>query len=61
MRVDVANGNSLSYATSYKGLIWTLQSTKFQTDVLILLLGNCDMVLEIQWLETLGEIKWDFK
>ena len=29
--------------------------------MLILPLGNCDMVLGIQWLETLGEIKWNFK
>ena len=61
IRVDVANGSSLSYVSACKGLNWTLQGTKFQTDVLLLPLGNCDMVLEVQWLETLGEIKWDFK
>ena len=44
-----------------RGLSWTLQGTRFITDVLLLPLGNCDMVLGIQWLETLGEIKWDFK
>ena len=61
MRVDVANGSSLSCVAECKGLAWTLQGTKFITDVLILPLGNCDMVLGVQWLETLGEIKWDFK
>ena len=61
MRVDVADGNSLSCISACKGLNWTLQGTKFQTDVLLLPLGNCDMVLGVQWLETLGEIKWDFK
>ena len=61
MRVDVANGSSLACVAVCKGLSWTLQGSKFITDVLILPLGNCDMVLGIQWLETLGEIKLDFK
>ena len=61
MRVDVVNGSSLACVAACKGLTWTLQGTKFITDVLLLPLGNCDMVLGIQWLETLGEIKWDFK
>ena len=61
MRVDVANGTSMACGAICKGLKWTLQGTTFVTDVLLLLLGNCDMVLGIQWLETLGEIKWDFR
>ena len=61
MRVDVANGSSLGCTAMCKGLSWTLQGTIFTADVLLLPLGNCDMVLGVQWLETLGEIKWDFK
>ena len=61
MRVDVANGSSLACVAVCKGLSWTLQGSQFTTDVLLLPLGNCDMVLGVQWLETLGEIKWDFK
>ena len=61
MKVDVANGNSLACVAMCKGLTWTLQGSKFTTDVLLLPLGNCDMVLGVQWLQTLGEIKWDFK
>ena len=45
MRVDVANGSSLSCVAACKGLNWTLQGTQFHTDVLLLPLGNCDMVL----------------
>ena len=61
MRVDVANGSSISCVSACKGLSWTLQGTKFQIDVLLLSLENCDMVLEVQWLEMLREIKWNFK
>ena len=60
-KVYVANGGSLKCVAICKGLTWTLQGTKFVTDVLLLSLGSCDMVLGVQWLETLGEIKWDFK
>ena len=61
MKVDVANGNSLACVAICRGLTWTLQGSKFTTDVLLLPLGNCDMVLGVQWLQTLGEIQWDFK
>lgn len=61
VKVDVANGDSISCVSVEKGLCWNLQCTRFVTDVLILPLRSCDMVLGVQWLETLGEIKWDFK
>lgn len=61
MRVDVANGSSINYDAICKGLLWVLQGIHFKIDPYILPLGSCDMVLGIQWLETLWEIKWDFK
>ena len=61
MRVDVANESSLACVGVCKGLFWTLHGSSFPTDVLLLPLENYDMVLGIQWLETLGEIRWDFK
>ena len=61
IRVDVANESSMTCVAVCKGLYWTLQRLNFTTDVLLLPLGSYDMVLGIQWLETLGEIKWDFK
>ena len=61
MKVDVANGNSLACVAMCRGLTWTLQRSKFTKDVLLLPLENCDMVLGVQWLQTLGEIQWDFK
>nr|GEU90355.1 transposon Ty3-I Gag-Pol polyprotein [Tanacetum cinerariifolium] len=33
----------------------------YSADVMILPLGGCEMVLEIQWLATLGNIQWNFK
>ncbi|XP_042059320.1 uncharacterized protein LOC121803777 [Salvia splendens] len=59
--VDVADGNRLECQSMCKGMQWFLRGTPFITDVLLLPLGSCDMVLGIQWLETLGVIQWDFK
>ncbi|PWA99579.1 hypothetical protein CTI12_AA005680 [Artemisia annua] len=33
---------------------------EFKSDVMLLPLGDCDMVLGVQWLTTLGDIKWNF-
>lgn len=59
--VDVADGNRLECTSVCKDLQWSLRGTTFHTEVLLLPLGNCDMVLGVQWLETLGVIHWDFK
>lgn len=59
--VDVADGNRLECNSMCKGMGWLLRGTSFITDVLLLPVGSCDMVLGIQWLETLGVIHWDFK
>ncbi|GKE30054.1 hypothetical protein Tco_1445438 [Tanacetum coccineum] len=42
-------------------LWWTIQGQVFETDVMILPLEGCEMVLGIQWLATLGTIQFDFK
>ncbi|XP_042009918.1 uncharacterized protein LOC121758578 [Salvia splendens] len=59
--VDVADGNRLECDSMCKSLKWVLRNTTFTTDVLLLPLGNCDMILGVQWLETIGAIHWDFK
>lgn len=39
---------------------WNFQSHDFEADFLVIALGNCDMVLGVQWLRKLGPITWDF-
>ena len=38
-----------------------MHGTEFVSDVLLIPLGGCDLVLGIQWLATLGTITWNFK
>lgn len=38
-----------------------MQGTTFQADMRVLQLKGCDMVLGIEWLETLGPVTWDFR
>ncbi|GJW80097.1 putative nucleotidyltransferase, ribonuclease H [Tanacetum coccineum] len=59
--VSVANGNMMSSTYECKGFTWVFQGITYSTDVMILPLGGCDMVLGIQWLATLGDIQWNFK
>ncbi|GJX24441.1 sodium/hydrogen exchanger 6 [Tanacetum coccineum] len=40
---------------------WQLYGHTFTSDVMILPLGGCDMVLGIQWLSTLCDIRWNFQ
>jgi len=37
-----------------------MYGSEFVSDVLLISLGSCDLVLGIQWLATLGTIKWNF-
>ncbi|GAB4836211.1 hypothetical protein Ancab_039524 [Ancistrocladus abbreviatus] len=59
--VTVADGNAIHSTSVCKQFKWKLQNTVFITDVMLLPLGGCEMVLGIQWLSTLGPIKWDFQ
>ncbi|GKC50171.1 putative mitochondrial protein [Tanacetum coccineum] len=61
LQVSVANGHVMSSVYECKNFKWSLQGQVYETDVMILPLGGCEMVLEIQWLATLGKIQCDFK
>ncbi|PHT71215.1 hypothetical protein T459_26319 [Capsicum annuum] len=46
--ISVADGRKVQTASICKDLTWLLQGTTFSSDFLILLLGNVDIVLEVQ-------------
>ncbi|GKC53699.1 putative mitochondrial protein [Tanacetum coccineum] len=59
--VIVAGEKNLVSNTMCSAFKWTLQGEIFTASVMLLPLGGCDMVLGIQWLSTLGDIKCNFK
>ncbi|XP_015167762.1 uncharacterized protein [Solanum tuberosum] len=59
--VSVADGRKVQTAAVCKNLKWLLQGTTFSSDFLLLPLGNVDIVLGVQWLNTLGRILFDFR
>ncbi|GJY72279.1 gypsy/ty3 retroelement polyprotein [Tanacetum coccineum] len=59
--VSVAEGKDMITVSICKDFQWQLYGQTFTTDVMLIPLGGCDMVLVIQWLSTLGDIKCNFK
>lgn len=60
-RVAVADGGKLSVRGRVEQFQWTFQNATFQQDMMLIPLGNCDVVLGVQWLSILGPITWDFQ
>ncbi|PWA83161.1 hypothetical protein CTI12_AA170130 [Artemisia annua] len=56
LQVEVANGNSLTRTSMCRNFKWTLQGMNFVTDMMIIPLGGCEMVLGIQWLAILVQL-----
>ncbi|GJT42534.1 putative mitochondrial protein [Tanacetum coccineum] len=61
MQVSVANGQEMMSTSVCHDLQWSLQNEVFTSDVMLLPLGGCEMVLGIQWLATLGDMQCNFK
>ncbi|XP_022032970.1 uncharacterized protein LOC110934084 [Helianthus annuus] len=61
MPVIVADGNNLPCTRLCQDFQWVMQGVWYKSDVLLLPLKNYDMVLGIQWLQTLNNIIWNFK
>ncbi|KAF7119456.1 hypothetical protein RHSIM_Rhsim13G0234900 [Rhododendron simsii] len=59
--VTVANGTKMSNKGVCAAFTWEMQGEVFTTEVRVLAIGGCDMVLGVQWLSNLGPILWDFK
>ncbi|KAH0699969.1 hypothetical protein KY290_014779 [Solanum tuberosum] len=57
--VAAANGNMRVDKMTI--VTWLLQGAKFTADFLLLPLGCCGVVLGVQWLLTLGDIKMNFR
>lgn len=49
----VADGNHIPCNSICKKFVWAMSNREFSTVVMLISLGSCDMVLEIQWLSTL--------
>nr|GEX97690.1 reverse transcriptase [Tanacetum cinerariifolium] len=60
LHVEVPGGNQMLSTSTSRQFAWSLQGQIFKSDVMLLPLGGCDMVLGVQWLSTLGDIKWNF-
>ena len=56
----MVDGNTLAISSMVKNFSWQLQKSTFNSDVMLLPLGGCDLVLGIEWLVTLGDIMWNF-
>ncbi|GKC52905.1 putative mitochondrial protein [Tanacetum coccineum] len=56
LQVIVAGENKMASHYKVYGFQWSMQGYQFKTDVMLLPLGGCEMVLGIQWLSTLGNI-----
>nr|KYP45064.1 TMV resistance protein N [Cajanus cajan] len=61
LSVTVADGARVQINSMVKGFSWLLHNAFFKSDMLLLPLGCCDMVLGIEWLITLGDITWNFE
>ena len=60
LNVVVAEGSKISISSMVKNFKWTIQHTTFTANMLLLLLGCCNLVSGIKWLIQLGYIIWNF-
>jgi len=56
----VANGDIIPCLGCCTTIAFSLQGYDFKTNLHLLVLGGCDMVLEVDGLISLGPILWDF-
>ncbi|GJV31041.1 retrovirus-related pol polyprotein from transposon 17.6 [Tanacetum coccineum] len=59
--VSVANGLKIPIQFIIRSLKWCTNGVEFEADFFAMPIGGYDVVLGINWLSTLGEIKFDFK
>nr|TKR68966.1 hypothetical protein D5086_0000309060 [Populus alba] len=59
--IKAANGGKMLCSSICKNFRWKMQGNYFVTDVFVMELDACDMVLGVQWLATLGDIMCNYK
>lgn len=59
--VMIANGGTITSMGCCSQVKITIQDYEYISDLYVLQLGGCDVVLGAQWLRTLGPILWDFE
>lgn len=57
--ISVVDGRKVQTSSLCRNMQWLLQGTTFSSDFMLLLLGNIDIVLGVQWLRTLDIILFD--
>ncbi|XP_071924436.1 uncharacterized protein [Coffea arabica] len=58
--VEVADGNKITTNKLCPDFTWKMHKQTFKADAMVLPVGGCELVLGMQWLSTLGDIKWNF-
>ena len=59
--VETANGSTMHCSAMCRNFSWRMQGVHFVADIFIVDLINCDMVLGIKWLATLGNVMSNYK
>jgi hypothetical protein len=60
LHVKVANGATIQSELRTDSILLKVQGNTIVTNFYIITLGGCDIVLGVEWLQTLGPILWDF-
>ncbi|KAD1690211.1 hypothetical protein E3N88_42456 [Mikania micrantha] len=61
LNVTVADGNKMPCNRLCENFKWMMQNNWFTADVMLVPLTNYDMILGVQWLQSLNDIVWNFK
>ncbi|KAG2695854.1 hypothetical protein I3760_07G031900 [Carya illinoinensis] len=60
LAVQVSDGDTLLCLVCCKVVFLKMQSCNILANLFLLTLGGCDVVLGVDWLRSLGTIKWNF-
>ncbi|XP_075088090.1 uncharacterized protein LOC142170158 [Nicotiana tabacum] len=61
LSIFVAVGSKVYSSVMTTWVTWKMQGVDFKANMLVITLGGADVVLSIQYLITLGDIRWNFK